>query len=52
MHEERAVGLEHEKTNGFRQSGGQTACVQNLAAGHDETHKGLTVLSVSDGPAK
>jgi hypothetical protein len=48
MDEERAVGLEHQEPYSFRETGRQTARVEDLATGNEQTHGRRTVLSVSD----
>jgi hypothetical protein len=49
MDEERAVSLEHQEADGLGKPGGESACVKDLAAGDDESHRRRTVLSISDG---
>ena len=51
VYEERAVGLEHEEPNSFRETSRQAACVEDFAAGNDQAHRPRTVLSVSDNPS-
>ena len=48
MHQEGAVGLEHQEAYCFGEPRGQPARIENFAAGNDETHGRRTVLSVSD----
>ena len=48
MHQEGAVGLEHQEPHGFRKAGGQAPGVGDLAAGDDQTHGRKTVLTLSD----
>ena len=39
MHEEGAVGLEHQQANSLRKPGGQATGVVNLAAGDEQAHR-------------
>ena len=48
MHQERAVGLEHEEAHSLREPSGQAACAEDFAAGDQQAHGRRTVLSVSD----
>jgi len=38
VNQDRAIGFEHQKPNGFRKSGSKTARVDNLTAGDQKAH--------------
>jgi hypothetical protein len=46
--EHRAVRFQEDQARGLREEGRQAARVADLAAGDDETHGRVTVLSISD----
>jgi hypothetical protein len=39
VHEEGAIGLEHQEPHGFREPGGQAAGVEDFATGDEEAHR-------------
>lgn len=48
MDQERAIGFEHQQSDGLGKPGRETARIEDLAAGDQQTHRRRTVLSVSD----